>query len=77
MQLAGKHQDEQYEPGPSHGYILGSYTADPALCPSIYLLTHSGNSRPLFLKSWFAENQMQVNPFAYDVLNADALESKE
>lgn len=77
MQLAGKHQDEQYEPGPSHGYILGSHKADPALCPSIYLLIHSGNSRHLFLKSWLAENRMQVNPFAYDVLNTDALESKE
>lgn len=25
MQLAGKHQDEQYEPGPSHDCILGSH----------------------------------------------------
>lgn len=77
MQLAGKHQDEQYEPGPSHGCVLGSHKAYPALCPSIYLLSHSNNSRQLLLKSWLAENWMQVTPFAYEILDTDALWSEE
>lgn len=75
MQLAGKHQDEQHEPGPSHGCVLGSHKAYPALCPSNYLLTGSDNSRNLLVKSWLAEKWMQVNPFA--LLDTDVLESKE
>lgn len=60
MQLAGKHQDEQYKPGPSHGYILGSYKASPALYSSIYFLTYSSNSKHLLLKGWLAEKWMLI-----------------